>query len=191
MKTTAIALAALLATPAWAGTVTLTPAEPQPTDVSPGLAVTYAYPKKVKTLAAATAALKEENAEVAVEEGDPLIGLSYLDTEPGEMVMTSKKEFKVAAAISGFIKFDEAGTFKVEVISNDGIDLSIGGQQVGLFDETHGCESAGVTTVEVPSPGWYVLEATYFQSKGTSCLLMDWDLGSGEMEPVPDEAFGH
>lgn len=174
------------ATAATADTVTLTLADPQPDAdaLAPGLAVSYAYPSKIKTLADADVALAK------AKPGPALPGLSYLDSEPGEMTLTSTSETKVAASISGFIRFDTAGTFDVEFISNDGIVASIGGQQVALFDEVHACESAGVTSVEVLQAGWYTLEATYFQRKGSSCLLMDWSV-PGEMEPTPDEVFAH
>lgn len=175
-----------LALPAWGQTLTLTPADPQPdaASLAPGLAVSYAYPSQIKTLADATQAL--QNAEA----GAPLIGLSYLDGEDGEITLTSTSDHKVAAAISGFIRFDAPGTYQLEFISNDGIMASIGGQQVALYDEVHACESAGVTDAEVPSAGWYALEATYFQRKGSACLLMDWGI-DGEMDAVPDEAFAH
>lgn len=179
-------LAVCLAMPAFADPVTLTLADPQPdaAALAPGLAVSYAYGGPVKTLANATKKLKDATP------GPALIGLSYLDSDPGENALTSDKEEKVSAAINGFIKFDASGTFQVEFISNDGIVAHIGGQQVALFDGVHGCETAGVTEVEVPEAGWYEITATYFQRKGSSCLLMDWDV-EGEMLPVPDEVFAH
>jgi hypothetical protein len=179
-------LALTLALPAFGETVVLSPADPQPADADlmPGLAVSYAYGGPVKTLANAEKKLKD-----AVP-GPALVGLSYLDGDDGDLTMTAEKAAKVSAAISGFIKFDAAGTFMVEFISNDGILARIGGQQVALYDGVHSCESAGVTEVEVPTAGWYEIEATYFQRKGTACLLMDWDV-EGEMLPVPDEAFAH
>lgn len=186
IKFAAPILALTLALPAFAETVKLTPADPQPDDanLAPGLAVSYAYGGPVKTLAQAEKKLKDATP------GPALVGLSYLDGDDGDLTMTSDKATKVSAAISGFIKFEAAGTFEVEFISNDGIVAYISGQQVALFDEVHSCESAGVTEVEVPSAGWYEIEATYFQRKGTACLLMDWNT-EGEMLPVPDEAFAH
>ena len=182
LATTAVLCA--LAAPAMADVLTLSPADPQPSAdaLTQGLAVSYSYTGNVKTLAGATEALAE------AEPGPPLPGLSYLDTEAGELTMTSTKEFKVSAAISGYIKFDAPGTYSLDVWSNDGIAMTIGGQEIANFDETHPCESAGVQQVEVPEAGWYALEATYFQRKGSACLLMDWDV-DGEMGPVPDEAF--
>jgi len=179
-------IALLLTTSAYAEPLTLVPADPQPSDgdLAPGLAVTYAYPGEVRTLEAATAALAKGRA------GPALRGLSYEDNAEGDNTLTSRKAKKVAAGISGFIRFDAAGTFEVNVISNDGVMASIGGQQIALYDGIHACEPAGVQEVTVPEAGWYTLEATYFQRKGTACLIMDWNVG-GDMSPVPDSAFAH
>lgn len=179
-------VAIMLAGPVFAAPLTLTLADPQPQagDLNPGLAVKYAYPGEVRTLEAANAAVRKGRA------GPPLRGLSYEDNNEGDLTLTSRKAQKVAAAISGFIRFDTPGTYEVNIISNDGIEASIGGQQIALYDGIHACEPAGVREVSVPTAGWYALEATYFQRKGTACLIMDWTVG-GSMEPVPDDAFGH
>lgn len=186
IKFAAPLLALTLALPAFGETVTLVLADPQPdaASLAPGLAVSYAYGGPVKTLANAEKKLKDATP------GPALIGLSYLDSDPGENALTSDKQEKVSAAISGFIKFDAPGTFQVEFISNDGLVAHISGQEVAFFDGVHGCETAGVTDVEVPAAGWYEITATYFQRKGSACLLMDWS-AEGEMLPVPDEAFAH
>lgn len=183
---TAALCALAFATPGFAQTLTLSPADPQPdaAALAPGLAVSYAYPKDVRNLATAAKALKK------AKPGPALAGFSYLDGADGEITMTSEKAAKVAAAITGFIKFEAAGTYTVEFISNDGILASIGGQKVAMYDEIHACESAGAVDVEVPEAGWYDVEATYFQRKGSACLLMDWGV-DGDMEPVPDAAFAH
>lgn len=171
---------------AFAEPLKLSPADPQPNaaDLSPGLAVSYAFGSGGRTLADA------EKVLVNAEPGEPLVGFSYLEGVDGDLTLTSNKAHKVAAEISGYIKFDAAGTFELEFLSNDGLVASIGGQQVVLFDGVHGCDPAGVQEVSVPEAGWYALEATYFQRKGGACLLMDWNV-SGEMEPVPDSAFMH
>ena len=187
IKTASAALCSVLfASAALAQAVTLTPADPQPTtgELLPGLAVAYAYGADGRTLEEARAALE------SAEPGVPLQGLSYLDGADGDMTLTATEAHKVAAAISGFIRFEEAGTFEVEFLSNDGLEASIGGQQVVFFDGVHGCDPAGVVEVEVPEAGWYSFEAVYFQRKGSACLLMDWN-ATGEMEPVPDTAFAH
>ena len=179
-------IAILSGTTAFAAPVTLSPADPQPNagDLSPGLAVSYAYPSDVRTLDDASGALRKGR------KGPPLKGLSYEDNSEGDLTLTSRSAQKVAAAISGYIRFDAPGTFEIDVFSNDGIMLSIGGQPVALYDEIHACEPAGVQEVVVPEAGWYTIEATYFQRKGTACLMMDWNV-DGRMAPVPDGVFAH
>ena len=185
MKYLLSALAATaMAGTAFAEPLKLTPADPQPSDLSPGLAVSYAYGSGGRTLADAEKSLRD------AKPGTPLVGLSYLDGNDGELTLTAEEAHKVAAAISGFIKFESAGIFDLDFFSNDGLVASIGGQQVVLFDGVHSCEPAGAQQVEVPEAGWYALEATYFQRKGSACLMMDWNI-AGEVEPVPDAAFGH
>ena len=187
MNLRALSLIAIFSgTTAFAAPVTLTPADPQPSagDLTPGLAVSYAYPSDVRTLDDASKALRKGR------KGPPLKGLSYQDTTEGDLTLTSRSAQKVAASISGYIRFDAPGTFEIDVFSNDGIMMSIGGQPVALYDEIHACEPAGVQEVVVPQAGWYKLEATYFQRKGTACLMMDWNTG-GRMAPVPDSAFAH
>lgn len=182
----AMILTFALTAPAFAQSVTLTPADPQPDpgDLTPGLAVSYGYGGDMRTLDDADSALRRSKA------GPALRGLSYDDNTEGDKTLTSTSSKKVAAAISGFIRFDKAGTFEVEFVSNDGIVASIGGQQVALYDEVHACEPAGIQEVIVPEAGWYALEATYFQRKGTACLMMDWNV-DGRMGPAPDTAFAH
>jgi hypothetical protein len=183
--TTAIA-ASFLAVAAHAEPLVLAPADPQPDagDLMPGLAVSYAY-ESVRTLQDAAEALAADG-----REGPALRGLSYDDNNDGDLLMTAKKAQKVAAAISGYIKFDEAGTFEVDTLSNDGLVLTIGGQEVAFYDDVHACEPSGVMEVEVPEAGWYALEATYFQRKGSACLTMDWNVG-GTFGQVPDAAFAY
>lgn len=183
--TTAIA-ATFVAVAAHAEPLALTLADPQPDadKLTPGLAVSYAY-ESVRTLAGAAEALAADG-----RPGPALKGLSYEDNNEGDLTLTAKSAAKVAAAISGFIRFDEAGTFEVDTLSNDGLVLTIGGQEVAFYDDVHACEPSGVMEVEVPAAGWYALEATYFQRKGSACLSMDWNVG-GTLGQVPDEAFAH
>jgi len=186
IKLTTAALAALLAAPVLAAPLTLVPADPQPDagDLKPGLAVSYAYPKEVRTLDQADSALRK------AKPGPALVGLSYLDGDDGDITLTSKSHKKVAAQITGYLQFESAGTFEIDFFSNDGIRVELGGQQVALYDEVHACESAGLQEVEVPVAGWYEITATYFQRKGTACLMMDWN-ADGAIGPVPDSAFAY
>ena len=74
-------------------------------------------------------------------------------------------------------------------MSNDGLQMSIGGQEVAFFDGVHPCEATETVEVEVPEAGWYEMEGVYFQRKGTACLLMR--AGIGEPAWMENESFGY
>lgn len=143
----AFCIVALIAAPALAAPLKLTPADPQPSP-KPGLSVSYAYPEEVKSLSEAANALK-----IGPEAGPPLAGLDHADTVEGAQTLTSKRAMHVAARIRGFVRFDAPGVYDIEFLTNDGIDARVGGQQVGLFDGRQGCDSTVVVPVEVPVAG--------------------------------------
>jgi hypothetical protein len=172
---------------AQAAPVLLSPADPQPGRPAQGLAVAYAeLPSHVRTLNAARAVL-DRNAKP----GTPIAGLSLDDTAEGDPVLTSGKSQQVGALISGYIRFDRAGTYTLDFLSNDGLEIAIGGQEGGEYDGIHSCGYVGEIEVEVPQAGYYALEATYFQRKGTACLMMEWGPDSDGLELVPDSALFH
>lgn len=175
--------ALLMATSVSAAPLKLKPANPQPSGLKSGLAVKYTYPLDVKTLNQARRYLKE------AKPGKPLKGLDYRDTAKGDKTLTSKQAEQVVAGISGFVKFDSAGTYTIDFLTNDGLDARIGGQEVGYFDGRQTCQETRPVEVEVPQAGWYPVEITYFQRVGTSCLLMR--AGKGAPDWMPDSAFGY
>ena len=183
---TAVLCAAFAPAIAFAQAVTLQPASPQPSGLSAGLAVSYAsLPSGGRALSDAKRALKK------AEPGTPLRGLSYDDTVEGAPTLTSGKAQFVAARITGYIKFDKTGTYTLDFLNNDGLALSIGGQKVADYDGVHACGYAGEVEVNVPQAGYYPLEATYFQRKGTACLMMEWGADADSLDFVPDSAFFH
>jgi hypothetical protein len=182
----AAAVLALLAGAADASALKLKLANPQPSSVKAGLAVNYAYPKDVKSLRDAYVALG-----IKSETGKPLAGLDYLSSDDEPMALTSTKETKVAADIKGYVRFDTPGIYTLEVYSNDGLDLSIGGQQIAKVDKKRSCDPIGAVEINIREAGWYELEALYWQRKGGSCLIMEWSQNGGELDTVPAELYGH
>lgn len=186
---TALALAAvpLTSTMTAAEPLKLTPADPQPGGVKQGLSVRYGYSngRDIRSLSDAASALRKSEA------GPALRGLDYADTDPGEPTLTSKRDENVAAAITGYIRFDAPGTYEVDFYTNDGLDARIGGQQVGFFDGRQACDSTYVTEVEVPQAGWYTFEATYFNRLNTSCLMMRRAKKGKPLKWVPNKVFGY
>ena len=164
----------------------LAPASPQPAGLRPGLSVTYAYPETdIKTLSDARKALS-----AGAKGGRPLSGLDYRDTNEGDATLTSDRALNVAARITGFVRFDAAGSYEIEFLTNDGIDAKIGGQPVGYFDGRQTCDTTRVAEVEVPEAGWYPVDILYFQRLGTACLHMRWGPAGGKRSWTPDSAFG-
>ncbi|MFN3260358.1 MAG: hypothetical protein ACE37J_07345 [Pikeienuella sp.] len=185
-EVSAAAALALFAAAAWAEPIALRPADPQPEAgaLLPGLSVRYAYPHSVRSLREA-----REWLESGSEQGEPLPNLRHRDSMEGDPTLTAKQPMRVAAAISGYVRFERPGPQQVEFLSNDGLEVSIGGAVVSKHDGVHPCETNGVVDVLVPEPGWYEIELTYFQWKGTSCLLMRWGAEGEKLGWAPDEAF--
>ncbi|MEX0279734.1 MAG: PA14 domain-containing protein [Arenibacterium sp.] len=181
----AAAVVALVATGAIAERKKLTPASPQPSGVSRGLNVQYAYPIEVKNLADAQAALS-----LSGKRGKPLTGLDYRDTQEGQNALTSTQEHYVAARITGYVQFDAPGNYEIEFMTNDGLDAKIGGARVGYTDERTPCDTTRIVDVEVPQAGWYPLDILWFQRLGSSCLHMRWGKEGQKRTWTPDSAFG-
>lgn len=185
----ALSLAVLSPAMAAAQAVTLAPADPQPpaSALAPGLAVNYAtIPGNVRSIELARKSLDRR-----AEPGAPIAGLSFDDTSEGDRVLTSERAEQVAADISGFIRFEAAGSYTLDFLSNDGLQIAIGGQEVGFYDGVHPCGYVGEIEVEVPQAGYYALQATYFQRKGTACLMMELGPDSDGLELASDDIFFH
>ncbi|WP_165937630.1 hypothetical protein [Antarcticimicrobium sediminis] len=167
----------------------LTPANPQPGGVKPGLKVAYGYApngQDIRTLADAGAVLRK-----GAQRGPALRGLDYRDSAAGAPTLTSKRDENVAASITGYIRFDAPGVYEVDFYTNDGLDARIGGQRVGFFDGRQACDSTYVTEVEVPQAGWYDFQATYFNRLNTSCLMMRRAKKGKSLKWVPNGIFGY
>ncbi|MBT8154279.1 hypothetical protein KMP13_10290 [Epibacterium ulvae] len=169
-----------------AGPLKLEPANPQPANLKPGLAVQYAYPADVRNLKSAESALRYK-----VEQGAPLAGLDHRDTDVGEKVLTSTRAERVVADISGFVHFDAPGQYTIDFLTNDGLRATVGGQIVGEFDGRQPCEETFAVDVEVPTAGWYPLKALYYQRLNTACLHMRMGPVGKRVKWMPDSAFGH
>ena len=120
-----------------------------------------------------------------------MTGLDYRDTDVGQKVLTSKRDENVVADIRGFVRFDVPGIYTIDFLTNDGLRAQVGGQVVGEYDGRQPCEETYAVEVEVPSAGWYPLEALYFQRTKTACLHMRAGLAGKRPNWMPDAAFGH
>jgi hypothetical protein len=176
----ALALLAACAGPeAGGGSLTLANPQPDPAMLKPGLAVKYAYPTDVKSIADA-----KRHRQIA-RSGPPLSGFDYADTEEGENALTSRQPEKVVAFIDGYVRFDAPGAYGLKFWSNDGLEVKIGGAQVYLHDRRHTCQSKGMRNFNVPAAGWYRIDAVFFQRLNTSCLMANWRTPAGGDQSAP------
>jgi len=174
---------AVLATVAGAEPLTgLTPAEPQPTALAPGLAVQYAY---------AIVNHLDEFKGKKFEPGPPIL---HLDWKMGTgTVLTSKAADGVLAIITGFLLFEKPGVYGFDVTSNDGVRVEIGGKRLYEDPTVHGDDTSDRIDVKIERPGWYPITVTYFEKRNTATLVLRWIAPgqSGKLAPVTGKVLGH
>jgi PA14 domain len=179
-----LAAALAAATPVRAETISgLKPAEPQPTaqQLTPGLAVQYTH------------AMMRHLDEMKGRKFEPGSPLTHLEWKMGEgAVLTSKGRQGVGAQITGLIHFEKPGLYGLELTSNDGIRLEIGGKLVHEDPVVHSDTTTDRIDLQVDKPGWYPIQIVYFQRKGTATLVLRW-AGPGEkkMVKLPEKALAH
>ena len=161
--------------------------DPQPSGLKPGLKVGY-YVKLFRTV--------EELQEWAdYKDAFPGKPLPKLDYRTGvDKVLTSSLADGVGAHITGFIRFDETGTYAIAAQSNDGLQVKIGGKVVVYDPDVHADRYSQPVEIEIKKAGWYPLDAWYFERKNTSTLRLYWltpDEEEGSMTIIPEEVYGH
>ena len=166
----------------------LKPAMPQPaaSDLKPGLAVTYDFHKFDDTREILDWAKYREGVP-----GEPILILDYFVGD-GEVLTSGRTDF-VGADIRGYMHFPVAGTYTIAMHSNDGVDLKIGGKRVVYDPGVHSDRFSDLVPVEIAEPGWYPLHLLYFEKQVTSTVELYWlkPGDTGQLDFVPEEAFGH
>ena len=161
----------------------LTPVSPQPAadKVEAGLAVVY-YHNYFKKLDEIT----------KLGKGKPGKPIAVLDhkTQDGN-VLTDNLSMGVGAKITGLIKFDKPGKYGLQMLSNDGARVTIGGQKILEDDGIHGDEMSDPAEIVIDQPGWCEITVDYFQRKGTSALQLFWTPPGGSQGIVPASQFAH
>jgi hypothetical protein len=111
------------------------------------------------------------------------------DNSPdGQIFESGAKELYGLKAV-GYLKFPAAGEWKVSVLSNDGVRVTLGGQQILEDPAIHSDRHSPDATVKVPAAGYVPIEVLYFQRKGTAALELHWTPPGGQRVIVPKEAF--
>ncbi len=165
----------------------LMPADPQPgiEALKPGLGV--------KSLISKFNSLWEIE-EMATwskpQPGEPLPMLNY--NVGTDAVLSNHNVDLVGAFIDGFIRFEQAGTYLLAVQHNDGVRLTISGEQIYEDGIVAPDRFSPNLEVQIETPGWYPIALLYYEKKNTSTLELYWQPpGAEEFVFVPAEAFAH
>lgn len=158
------------ATPA-ASSGVIAPANPQPTGLKPGLAVNIYF---------ADFGHVDEVVDIASRK-DPLVGepLADLSFRSSGKVLGTKFDNLVGAVITGYVRFPEARGYRLRVVSNDGVRVTLSGQTIYEDPKPHPDRTLGPVDVEIPEAGWYPIEVVWFERKGSHALQLAWSAEGG------------
>jgi hypothetical protein len=140
-------------------------AEPQPDadKLAPGLAVSYVF------------GIFNHINEFKNKKLEPGAPLPHLDYRMGEgAILTTKERDGVGALITGFIRFEKAGTYGFDVTSNDGVRVEIGGKLLYEDPTVHADDTSDRIDVKIDQPGWYPIQVLYYEKKRTATLVLRW-----------------
>jgi hypothetical protein len=163
------------------------PAAPQPdaAALKDGLAVRY-YFAKFNHINDLTGWMRFEDGVP----GEPLPALDYEDSA-GNVLTTTNADL-VGAHITGFIEFAEPGSYRLQVTSNDGIRVTLGGEMIFEDPGIHKAETSPDLVFDIAEPGWYPLDILYYEKKGTWALKLYWQPpGAQGFVAVPGAALKH
>jgi hypothetical protein len=121
--------------------------------------------------------------------GDPLPKLDYRGGE-GKAVLNQKHKNLVGVIITGFINFTSSGTHQLQIRSNDGIRIAIGGLTVYEAPEPHPNLLSDPVPVQVSEAGWLPIEIVYYERKGSWAIELMWQQ-NGKFVAIPETHFAH
>ncbi len=170
---------------AWSASPVRGDPQPDSGSLKPGLSVLYYYAKYNH--------IRELETWMKYKDGKPGEPIALLDAKAGTgKVLTSGSADLVGAHIKGFLRFDEAGTHRFQVTSNDGIRVVLGGEKIYEDPDVHPDRTSDPIPVEIAQPGYYPIEILYFEKKNTATIQLYWSPpGSSQFAPVPASAFWH
>ena len=173
-----------LAPPAAAAVAALSP-QPDDGALEEGLAVRY-FVSVFNTILDFTDHMRSLKGKA----GKPIPELNY-HVGIGKVLTSTENDF-IGARISGLIHFAQAGTYQFEVTSNDGVEVTLGGEMIFTDPGVHADSTSQPIPVEVTEAGWHALKVLYFEKANTSTLILKWrPPGAAGFEVVPAKALKH
>jgi len=156
-------------------------------DLRPGLAVLYFKHGFVRSLDALP------QGEDARNQGWPGPPVPYLNHQFGRgEILASGTNRGIAMEFSGYIRLEEAGLYRFQINSNDGVRLYVDDHVLIDDPEWHSDRLSPEALLTVTTPGWHSLRLRYFQRKGTAALQLYWKHpGANRFSIVPARVLAH
>jgi hypothetical protein len=117
-------------------------------------------------------------------EVDPVINFNWDGNPPGNPAFTNIGGSNWAASWTGQIQAECTGTYTFYMDSNNGVDLTVNGQQI-INDWSYQGANMVSGTINLVSGQKYTIVADYFQVGGNSFLQLFWSTPGISMEIVP------
>lgn len=155
--------------------------------LKPGLNVVYYQEYFERDLSAVSGPQASQYQKV---NGKPILELNHqFGTEE---VFDSGTNRGVALIMTGYLNFEQAGTYQLQALSNDGINMLIAGQTLISDPEQHSDRLSNIGNLSIEAPGYYPTRIEYFQRKGTAALKLFWKTeDSSDFVPLPQNAYAH
>ena len=87
----------------------------------------------------------------------------------------------------GFIDIPEHETIEFWLASDDGGEITIGGNTFGVWQD-QGCSATMSGNLDIES-GSVPLQLFMYENGGGTCVMLAWKIDDGDWQIVPDEAF--
>lgn len=122
--------------------------------------------------------------------GTPIVGLEHRAGK-GD-VLTSGSSDLVGVVIKGYLRMPEAGSYQLQVTTNDGVRIHLGGARIHDDPKVGPERTLESAPFQISEPGWYPLSIWYFEKRGSAVLEVLWKTPqSGGFTSIPAEDLKH
>ena len=133
---------------------------------------------------------ENESSSYIRKTGKPIFELNHQFGK--EEVFNTGTKRGVAMRMQGYLVIKDTGDYQFQALSNDGVNVALGGKLVIADPEQHSDRLSNIGHVTFDKKGHYPLLVEYFQRKGTAALKLFWKTpGSEEFIPIPSNAYVH
>lgn len=134
-----------------------------------------------------------DNDRAMLQKGRPGTVLPMINHQFGQdEIFDSGRTREVGVQMTGYLHFDQKGSYEFQALSNDGVEVIIDGNSILIDPDVHSDRLSDIGTFTVKKAGWHALMVKYFQRKGSAAIKLYWKTpGKDVFEVVPEKVYGH